>query len=127
MSFLLVFVKFGASSFYCVLSRGLISPLNFIRRTTLCEIDTPSFLLVVLPGKEIVFVEHRPNLRLPLPAGPVPSAKFHVLGGFDGFSHGLEFEDCEAAADFLRFGEGAIHGGYFPAAKLNARAYGAPV
>lgn len=36
------------------------------------------FLRVAPPGKEIVFVEYRPDL---LAAGPIPSVKFHQLLG----------------------------------------------
>src|SRR5450432_407370 len=71
-------------------------------------------------GRNIFHSEHLANFAFTFPAGPVLAVQINeVLRDFQSFLFGLQVHDCEAADDFLGFGERTVDNGNFPAGEPN--------
>src|SRR5579885_2341585 len=95
------------------------------RRTTLLEAGPGSLPCRDSVAGDLAGSQHGTQLGFPFPAGPILAVQFHeTLGAFDCLLEGLQLEYGEAADHFLGFGKGAVDGGDFAIAKLDAGALG---
>src|SRR6266436_8255848 len=81
-------------------------------------------LQLAASGLGIHPVEHRPDLRLAFPGGPVPPVQLHeAYRLLDRLVPGLHFEDGEAADELLRLGERAVGDAQLSARETDAGAH----